>query len=142
MDKLTEMVTLEAIIQWVIIFFLVAYFIYKEYPELKRRITGGAKKELENKGYEKKIEERLTSVEERLADIEVKLHRDDKSLEELYTSEQEDKKMIQDSLEEREITMRALLAIIDGLHEIGANGPTTTAHDEITNYLSRQAHKL
>ncbi|MCC8131521.1 MAG: SGNH/GDSL hydrolase family protein [Oscillospiraceae bacterium] len=132
----------EAILQWLIIFLLLAYFVYKEYPEFKRRITGGTKKEIEEESRERGVELRLTKVEERLADVEGKLEKDYISLEELLREEQEDQRIMQASLEEREITMRALLAIIDGLHQIGANGPTTAAHEELTAYLSKQAHKV
>ena len=142
MDKIAELVTGEAVLQWVIICILVLYFVYREYPEFKRRITGGTKKDMEEEHREKGMADRLTKVEERLADVEGKLRRDYRSLEELLKDEQEDKRILQASLEEREITMRALLAIIDGLHQIGANGPTTAAHDELTAYLSKQAHKL
>ncbi|MCD8013296.1 MAG: hypothetical protein LUG99_08990 [Lachnospiraceae bacterium] len=141
MDKIADLITGEAILQWLIIFLLIAYFVYKEYPEFKRRMTGGTKKEMEDERREKGLEERLVKVESRLADVEGKLKKDYISLEELLRAEQEDKQSMQTSLEEREITMRALLAIIDALHEMGANGPTKIAHDEITNYLTKQAHK-
>ncbi len=141
MDKITDLVSGEAVLQWLIIFLLLAYFVYKEYPEFKNRMTGGTKKELEEESREKRMEERLARAEGRIADIEEKLKKDYISLEELLRSEQEDKRILQASLEEREITMRALLAIIDGLHEMGANGPTTAAHEELTTYLSKQAHK-
>lgn len=141
MDKIADLVTGEAVLQWLIIFLLIAYFVYKEYPDFKARMTGGTKREMEEQSREKGVEERLTKVEARLADVEGKLRKDYQSLEELLRAEQEDKRILQASLEEREITMRALLAIIDGLHEMGANGPTTAAHEELTNYLSKQAHK-
>lgn len=141
MDKIADLVTGEAVLQWLIIFLLIAYFVYKEYPDFKKRMTGGTKKEMEEASREKGVEERLAKVESRLADVEGKLKKDYISLEELLRAEQEDKRILQASLEEREITMRALLAIIDGLHEIGANGPTTAAHEELTTYLSKQAHK-
>ncbi|MCD7824215.1 MAG: hypothetical protein LUG86_09435 [Oscillospiraceae bacterium] len=141
MDKITDLVSGEAVLQWLIIFLLLAYFVYKEYPEFKNRMTGGTKKELEEESREKRMEERLARAEWRIADIEEKLKKDYISLEELLRAEQEDKRILQASLEEREITMRALLAIIDGLHEMGANGPTTAAHEELTTYLSKQAHK-
>lgn len=141
MDKIADLVTGEAVLQWLIILLLVAYFVYKEYPEFKKRMTGGTKKEMEEENRERGVEERVTKLETRVADIEEKLKKDYISLEELLRAEQEDKRILQASLEEREITMRALLAIIDGLHEMGANGPTTAAHEELTNYLSKQAHK-
>ena len=142
MDKIAELVTGEAVLQWLVIFLLLAYFVYKEYPEFKRRVTGGAKRELEGESREKEMETRIRKLEERLDSIEKKLLNDYHSLEILMRSEQEDKKLLSASLEEREIIMRALLALIDGVHELGANGPTTAAHDEITAYLTKQAHRV
>lgn len=138
MDKIADLVTGEAILQWLIIFLLLAYFVYKEYPEFKRRITGETKKELK----EEDAIERLSKVEQRLDDIDRKLDSDFRSLELLQRCESEDKELMNESLTEREIIIRALLAIIDGLHQLGANGPTTAAHEELTTYLSKKAHKL
>lgn len=137
MEKIMELVSGEAIIQWLLIFLLSAYFVYKEYPELKRRITGTTKKALAAED----TAARLTKAEQRLDAFSKKLDSDFKRLEGLQRSEEEDKRLMGASLEEREIIMRALLAIIDGLHQLGANGPTTAAHGEITAYLSKQAHK-
>ena len=49
-------------------------------------------------------------------------------------------RMIADSLEEREILMQAMLGVLGGLQEIGANGPTKKAEEQIRNYLNRKAH--
>ncbi|MCD8159293.1 MAG: hypothetical protein LUD77_10515 [Clostridiales bacterium] len=87
MDKIADLVTGEAILQWLIIFLLIAYFFYKEYPKFKCRITGGTKKELEDESREKKFDERLTKAESRIADIEGKLKNDYKSLEGLLKDE-------------------------------------------------------
>ena len=138
MDKISDLVTGEAVLQWLIIFLLIAYFVYKEYPDFKRRITGGTRKELAAEN----VAERLAKVEKRLDAIDEKLANDFKSLEALQDCEDQDKELMSASLAEREIIMRSLLAIIDGLHELGANGPTTAAHEEINAYLSKQAHRL
>lgn len=142
MDKIADLVTGESVLQWLVIFLLLAYFVYKEYPEFKRRITGGTKRELEDESRVKALEEKIAKMEERVNSIDKKLLNDYQSLEELLKSEQEDKKLLNASLEEREIIMRALLALIDGVHQLGANGPTTAAHNEITAYLTKQAHRV
>ncbi len=41
---------------------------------------------------------------------------------------------------EQGIIMRALLASLGGLQELGANGSTEKAKEEIINWLNRQAH--
>ena len=49
-------------------------------------------------------------------------------------------KVAADSLEERSIIMQALLGVLGGLQEIGANGHTKEAEKTIRNYLNKKAH--
>ena len=51
------------------------------------------------------------------------------------------REFIDESLEEREIIMEALLGALGGLQELGANGPTREAVKKINGYLNRKAHK-
>ena len=44
-------------------------------------------------------------------------------------------------LEEREILMQAMLGVLGGLQELGANGPTQEATDAIHKYINKQAHR-
>jgi hypothetical protein len=50
--------------------------------------------------------------------------------------------MSAESLEEREILMQAMIGVLGGLQELGANGPTKTAKATIQDYINRQAHKM
>lgn len=141
MDKIADLVTAESVLQWLIILCIVGYFVYKEFPELKRRVTTGAKKEQLEETRSEDVSRRLDNIEKRLDAIDSKLKNDYSSLQELEQEEARDRRMFKDSLEEREIIMRALLGVIGGLQELGANGPTKDAQTEITKYLARQAHK-
>ena len=49
--------------------------------------------------------------------------------------------MVEDSLEDRQIIMEALLGALGGLQELGANGPTKEAENKIRTYLNKQAHR-
>ena len=49
-------------------------------------------------------------------------------------------RIAEDSLEERQILMQALLGVLGGLQEIGADGPTKKAEETIRSYLNRKAH--
>ena len=44
-------------------------------------------------------------------------------------------------MEERELIIRSLLGVVQGLQEVGANGPTKKTEKEIQDYLVRKAHK-
>ncbi len=141
MDKITDLVSGDAILQWLIIACIIGYFIYKEGPGIKQRLTSGVKKEQEEITHDADTDRRLTAVEKRLDSIDSKLQNDYIHLGNLEREEKRDKDLFKESLEEREIIMRALLGVIGGLQELGANGPTKNAQSEIMDYLAKKAHK-
>ena len=50
MDKiLQQAIESDQMILWLVMAFLFGYFIYKEWPEFKRRVSGSAVKEVESK---------------------------------------------------------------------------------------------
>jgi len=141
MGELASLVTGEQVAGWLVVALLVGYFIYKEWPEFKNRMVSGTKKETLAEQQDRQVGERLDGIEKRLASIDEKMQRD---YDRLNRMEQELNKYRQsdyDSLEEREIIMRSLLGIIEGLQEMGANGPTKAAQAEITEYLNRKTHR-
>lgn len=140
MGKLLDYVTGSQIAVWLVIAFFVAYFIYKEWPAFRDRVSSGSLKRQKDSDIGKSVEKRLEGIEDRLATIEEKLGRDYVRLGDIEREHKKTRKMAQDSLEEREIIMRTLLGVLGGLQELGANGPTKEAETEIRNYLNRKAH--
>ena len=140
MGKLLDWVTSGQVAVWLAIAFFVAYFVYKEWPTFKERISSGALKDQKASNVGKTVEERLGNIENRLTTIEEKLGRDYTRLGDIEREHGKTRKMAQDSLEEREIIMKTLLGVLGGLQELGANGPTKEAEAEIRNYLNRKAH--
>ena len=140
MGKLLDYVTGSQIAVWLVIAFFVAYFIYKEWPAFRDRVSSGSLKRQKESDIGKSVEKRLEGIEDRLATIEEKLGRDYVRLGDIEREHGKTRKMAQDSLEEREIIMRTLLGVLGGLQELGANGPTKEAEQEIRNYLNRKAH--
>jgi len=140
-NALSSLVTGDQVVTWLIIAFLVAYFVYKEWPDFKRRITTGTKKEAASEAQSKEVADRLSAIERRLASLDDKMQRDYDRLNRLEQELNKRHHADQDSLEEREIIMRSLLGIIEGLQEIGGNGPTKAAQSEIKEYLNRRAHR-
>ncbi len=51
-------------------------------------------------------------------------------------------KYVEDSLEERELILKSLLGVVQGLQEIGANGPTKRAESDIQDFLLKKSHKV
>lgn len=138
--RLIEIVTAEQVLTWLVIAFLVGYFFYKEWPEFKRRISGRAVSAAQDAAQDKSVLDRLTTIEEQLKTIQEKLERDYNRLNDMERWRGSMSRMVADSLEEREILMRAMLGVLGGLQEIGANGPTKTAENTIRDYLNRKAH--
>ena len=140
-DQLAKTVTGAQIVNWCIIAFLVIYFVYKEWPEFKKRISFGTVKDLKDEELDKSIEARLINAENEVNGINEKLGRDYDRLNRLE-SQIEKTRTVQISMsEELEIIMEALLGALGGLQELGANGPTKEAKDRIQNYLNSKAHR-
>ena len=138
--KLMEMVTADQVLTWILIAFLVGYFIYKEWPEFKRRVSGGAVAAEKEAAEDKSVCDRLTVIEADVKQIKEKLERDYNRLNSIERWRGSMQRMVTDSLEEREIIMQAMLGVLGGLQEIGANGPTKEAEAKIRNYLNKKAH--
>ena len=139
--KIAELVTGDQVLTWLLIFFLVGYFVYKEWPELKRRVTGKVMETAAAAQTDKSLSDRLTKIEEDVKQIKDKLDRDYGRLNDMERWRKSMEQFAADSLEEREILMQAMLGVLGGLQELGANGPTQEAKDTIQRYINKQAHK-
>lgn len=140
MNKLMELVTGEMIVQWLIIAFLVGYFVYKEWPDFKKRITSGAVRQQMSEETDRTMGQRLDAIKKDIREINQKLDRDHNRLNGMENWKRRYQKLAEESLHEREIIMRGTLGCLRGLQELGANGPTQEAVNEINTYLNRQAH--
>lgn len=129
------------VMTWLLCLFLVGYFVYKEYPEFKKRVSGGVVKESKVKAEADNIMKRLDGIEAKVDEIEAKITNDFRRINQLETETEKQAKRISDSLEERELLMRGMLASLKGLQEQGCNGPVTESITNIEEYLNRQAHK-
>ena len=139
--KLLEVVSGDQLLTWLVVAFLVGYFIYKEWPEFKRRVTSGAVKEQENSISNRTIEQRLDKIEKDIGDVKSKLERDYDRINTLELEQRRNKGMLSDQRKESEIMMRAMLGVLKGLQELGTNGPTHDSQIEIEDWLNGQSHK-
>lgn len=139
-SKLSEMVTGEQAVTFLILTILFGYFIYKEWPEFKRRITAGAADKQRFEDTDRSIAKRLDSIEVRLKGIDDKLMNDYNRINMIQREAASNRQMLEAELEEQEIIVRALLGVLGGLQELGANGPTKAAETELRDYLCHMAH--
>ena len=140
MGKLGEVVKGDTFVLVLICIILIAYFVYKEWPEFKKRVSSDAVKDQAEENKDKTIEERLASIEKAITEINARLSRDYDRLNGVEEQQKTAREFIDESLEEREIIMEALLGALGGLQELGANGPTREAVKKINGYLNRKAH--
>lgn len=127
---------------------MVGYFIYKEWPDFQKRVSSGAVKTEKEKIHDGVLDARLCAIETKQAEmgvtldeIKYKLGRDFDRINDLEKLQKKNEKAQDEGQEELEVIMRALLGVLRGLQEQGANGPTKTAEAELQDYLNRKAHK-
>lgn len=140
MGSIQDLVTGEQVAAWIIIAFLVVYFIYKEAPEFKKRISKSAVKEKEEEYSEKTVSERLDAIEKKLNEMNDKLVRDYDRINLMEKQQKKIERIQRNSLEERGIIMRALLAIMESAGTHG-NEKIMQSEREIQDYLVKQAHQ-
>lgn len=130
LNGIQSTVTGKDIVTWLVIAMIVLYFFYKEWPDFWKRITSKTKMQLTTE-----------EVTEKVKKIDEKLERDYQRLNHLEARVEDLHKEQNDSKEESEIMMRAMLGVLKGLQELGANCETSQNEQEIQRYLNRKAHE-
>lgn len=133
MSVIGDAVSTETFINVLLCVLIICYFVYKEWPEFRKRIKG-ADEEAHT------VEERLLQVEKENKALREMLANDFSRLNSIEKLTRANAKAAHESLEERQIIMESLLACLKGIHELGANGPTEEGIHNINAYLNRQAH--
>ena len=140
LGKLSELVSGESLVSWLLIGILVVYFVYKEWPDFKRRMSSGAIKEQTDEIIDKNVDSRLKSIEEKLEKIDVRLDRDYQRLNKFEQELTKGRNAQVDTSGELGLIMEALMGALGGLQELGANGPTKEAKTKVQDYLNKKAH--
>lgn len=141
LGKLADMVTSDAVIQWLLILILFGYFVYKEWPDITGRVRGKVKKDLQAEETDRTLTQRLDGIESDVKAINQKLDRDYQRINVLESEMRRAKESQANTSEELEIIMEALMGALGGLQELGANGPTKEAKTKIQDYLNKKAHR-
>lgn len=141
LGKLADLVTSDAVIQWLLILILFGYFVYKEWPDITGRVRGKVKKDLQAEETDRTLTQRLDGIESDVKAINEKLDRDYQRINYLEGEMKRAKESQANTSEELEIIMEALMGALGGLQELGANGPTKEAKSKIQDYLNRKAHR-
>lgn len=151
MGKLLEVVTPEALGIWILIAVYVGWGVYKEWPELKKRISAGALKDKEMQEADKSLDGEIRALKDeardhgiRIMSIEEKLANDFARINSIERELDRIRKMAENSLEERQLLMESNLALLKAVRELGANGPTGVkkAEEKLQKYLNSKAHGI
>lgn len=138
MEKLMEEIPHTFVWSWLAVFAVVIILLVKFGPKVWKWLKV-IHEEMKKK---ETIDEKIKKHESEIQNINEKLDRDYKTLNEMKRLNKEQTKRIDDSMEEREIIMKSLLGIIKGLQELGTNGPTKEAQHEIENYMLKKSHEV
>ena len=134
--KLFSTIDGESLIQWLVILFLVGFFVYKEWPGFWSRVKSRVQGEVRADS----LSARLDRMEADITEIKERLGRDYNRINEVEARQERDQKVMKDIKKEQGIIMSAMLGVLSGLQELGANGATETSKQEILDYLNEQAH--
>lgn len=134
LEALTQgYITPQDILVWVLICILAMIAFNKVYPVIRSKVLKA--ETVDN------MPEQIHKLNGRLDTVEEKLGRDYDSINEIKKELHRQAKENEDSLEERQLLMSSMLAVLDGLQQLGTNGKTKEAKEALQIYLNDQAHK-
>lgn len=138
LEELSKYVPLQYIVWTIIVFIALIVLGAKVYPTLSKWFNA-LKKETDK--YEDLLEN-VKKANEAIDLINQKIGRDYARTSQLQQIAMRQQKCVEDSLEERELILKSLLGVVQGLQEIGANGPTKRAESDIQDFLLKKSHKV
>ena len=147
MDDLTKLsgyVPVQYIIWAIVVLIALAVVIYKCYPTVKKWFEAARKAENKREDIDELLDKHNKELEElkqEIQKINKKLSNDQSEISKIEDITVKQQQYIEDSMEERELIIRSLLGVVQGLQEVGANGPTKKAEKEIQDYLVKKAHQ-
>lgn len=144
LEKLSGYVPVQYIVWTVLVLLAVIVIIYKCYPKIKSWFETARKAENKREDIDELLEKHNKELEElkqEIQKINKKLSNNQSEISKIEEITMKQQQYIEDSMEERELIIRSLLGVVQGLQEVGANGPTKKAEKEIQDYLVKKAHK-
>lgn len=141
MGELASFVDANTFVTVFIVVLIIAYFVWKNYPEFKQRMAGPAAQDASNNADLAAIKEEVRALKGDVREIKDKINRDYERLNRIEEETRAQQQRIDDSLEERELLMKGILACLDGLEQQGCNHSVPQTKTEINDFLNRQSHR-
>lgn len=127
--------------------FLIAYFLYKEWPEFKKRVTKSTVDQKDAEAKDLSVSQRLDALQKAMvvaqadiASIKERQARDYQRLNDIEKDNCKQNEAIQDSLKERKLLMKGIMACLDGLEQLNCNHTVPETRNEIYTYLYDTSH--
>lgn len=137
-EAISGYVPTEYIIWTAVVVLAITVIVIKYAPKLFKVFDDARKKVNEQ-------EDRVDTLKQNTEDIEKfkkYMIETDEKLSKIEHATLQQQKYIEDSREENQLIINSLLGIVQGLQEVGANGPTKKAEAEIQKYLNKKAHEI
>ena len=144
LEKLSGYVPVQYIVWTILVLLAVVVILYKCYPKIKIWFETARKAENKREDIDELLErhnKKLEELKKEIQKINTKLSNDHTEISKIEEITVKQQQYIEDSMEERELIIRSLLGVVQGLQEVGANGPTKKTEKEIQDYLVRKTHK-
>ena len=146
-SKLAGQIDGELFVLILIAIIIIVYFVYKEWPEFQKRVSKTSVKEKEDEavgaGIAKELEaikKSIDELKESMDEVKDKQARDYRRLNSLESETNRQRQALTDSLMERKLLMKGILACLDGLEQQGCNHAVSATKLEISTYLNEAAH--
>ena len=155
-DFILKLTSPEAIAYVTPVVLLILYILYKDWPDLKKRISAGPLKERKMEEADASLEGKISILKDEVRELKMKMLSVDEKLatdfariNSLERETDQMRKLAESSMEERQILMECSLAMLKGIRELGAkewgnDGPPSVkkAEDDLQDYLTSKAHRI
>lgn len=143
-EDLTGYVPVQYIIWTVIVLLVIVVAAIKIIPLIKKwfesaRQMANYRDELDRRL--EKCTQDIKDITQELSNINTRCVGSQSQVNKIAEITQKQQQYIEDSMEERELIIRSLLGVVQGLQEVGADGPTKKAEKEIQDYLVKKSHR-
>ena len=135
MENLFSKIPSDYVLFWIAMLCVVIYFLIKFLPKVLTALNSLRK-------HTNNLENLIESVDKHTKSIELttqKIDRDYHRINDLERLQRLQNEFLRDFSNENEIILRSLLGVVQGLQEIGANGPTKKVESDIQDYLLKKA---
>lgn len=141
MELVSGYVPTEYIIWTVLVVIALTVIVVKYLPKVWKVFNTAREKVNEQECKDETLKKNTEDIEMLRKSIRQTIEETNARLSKIEHATMVQQKYIEDSREENELIINSLLGIVQGLQEVGANGPTKKAEAEIQQHLNKKSHE-